>query len=162
MKRKKFNYDQIIEEINKYIISGRCIIYCALPRICKELKTYIANKINECEVDLFHGDLTGERKNLSLTKWKTGVTKIIIAKNAFGMGINTPDVNLIIYFNFPLSLGQYIQENRRAGRDDRKAKSVIFYSKSELKFLYGIISEKKRRKIQMFTTMVAFLLCMVH
>lgn len=80
MKRKKINYDQIIEEINKYIISGRCIIYCALPRICKELKTYIANKINECEVDLFHRDLTGERKNLSLTKWKTGVTKTIIAK----------------------------------------------------------------------------------
>ena len=55
------------------------------------------------------------------------VTKIIIAKNAFGMGINTPDVNLIIYFNFPLSLGQYVQESR----DYRKAKSVIFYSKSE-------------------------------
>lgn len=84
------------------------------------------------------------------------------SKNAFGMRINTPDVNLIIYFNFPLSLGQYVQESRRAGRDYRKAKSVIFYSKSELKFLYGIISEKKRRKIQMFTTMVAFLLCMVH
>jgi superfamily II DNA helicase RecQ len=78
--KKKINYEQIIEEINKYIISGRCIIYCALPRICKELKTYIANKINECEVDLFHRDLTGERKNLSLTKWKTGVTKTIIAK----------------------------------------------------------------------------------
>ncbi len=140
--KKEINYDQIIEEIDKNI-SGRCIIYCASPRICEELKTYVANKINKYEVDLFHGDLTGERKNLSLTKWKTGVTKIIVATSAFGMGINTPDVNLIIHFNFPLSLGQYVQESGRAGRDGTKAKSVIFYSKSELKFLYGIISEKR-------------------
>ncbi|MDW3631843.1 MAG: hypothetical protein QOK71_10425 [Nitrososphaeraceae archaeon] len=66
------------------------------------------------------------------------------------MRINTPDVNLIIYFNFPLSLGQYVQESKRAGGDGRKAKSVIFYSKSELKFLYGIISGKKKKNTNVY------------
>src|SRR6185369_14642607 len=90
-----------------------------------------------------HGDLTGERKNLSLTKWKTGVTKIIITTSAFGMGINTPDVNLIIHFNFPLILDQYVQKSGRTGRNGTEAKSAMFYSKSDLKFLYGIIKKEK-------------------
>ncbi|CAJ0880967.1 5313_t:CDS:2, partial [Entrophospora sp. SA101] len=86
-----------------------------------ELKTYVANKINY-EVGLFHGGLAGEEKNQSLSKWKNKVTKIIIATNAFGMGINIPDVILIINFNFPLSLGQYIQESGRAGRSSAQAR----------------------------------------
>jgi len=94
-------------------------------------------------VGLFHGGLAGEEKNQSLSKWKNKVTKIIIATNAFGMGINTPDVSLIIHFNFPLSLGQYIQESGGAGRSGAQARSIIFYSRSELKLLYGIISEKR-------------------
>ncbi|CAJ0892247.1 10736_t:CDS:1, partial [Entrophospora sp. SA101] len=56
--------------------------------------------------------------------------------NAFGMGINTSDVYLIIHFNFPLSLGQYIQESERAGRDGSQ-------SKSDFKLLYGFISESR-------------------
>ena len=71
------------------------------------------------------------------------MTKIIIATSAFGMGINTPDVNLIIHFNFPLSLDQYVQESGRTGRNGTEAKSVMFYSKSDLKFLYGIIKKEK-------------------
>jgi hypothetical protein len=50
--KKEINYDQVIEKIGENII-GRSIIYCASPRICEELKTYVANKINNCEVDLF-------------------------------------------------------------------------------------------------------------
>ena len=71
------------------------------------------------------------------------MTKIIIATSAFGMGINTPDVNLIIHFNFPLSLDQYVQESGRTGRNGTEAKSVMFYSKSDLKFLYEIIKKEK-------------------
>ncbi|CAJ0833050.1 6457_t:CDS:2, partial [Entrophospora sp. SA101] len=61
--------------------------------------------------------------------------------NAFGMGINTSDVYFIIHFNFPLSLGQYIQESGRAGRDGSQLKCIILYSRSDFKLLYGIISE---------------------
>src|SRR6266511_1911617 len=67
------------------------------------------------------------KKNLLLTKWKTWKT----------------GVNLIIHFNFPLSFGQYVKENERVCRDGTKAKGVIFYSKGELKFLYGKFLEKR-------------------
>ena len=76
-------------------------------------------------------------------KWKTGIAKIIVATNAFGLGINTLDIYLIIHFNFPLSIGQYIQESGRAGRDGSLSKSIILFSRSEFKLLYGIICESR-------------------
>ncbi|CAJ0845033.1 3224_t:CDS:2 [Entrophospora sp. SA101] len=115
--KKEASYSQVVEEINK-TSAGRHIVYCATPEICEDLKIYVTNEITNSEIGLYHGNLSGEEKHMSLMKWKTGNTKIIIATNAFGMGINTSDVYLIINFNFHLSLGQYIQESGRAGRDE--------------------------------------------
>ena len=70
---------------------------------------------------------------------ETGVMKIIMEQ----MHLVQELTNLIIHFNFPLSFGQYVKENERVCRDGTKAKGVIFYSKGELKFLYGIILEKR-------------------
>ncbi|CAJ0830355.1 4212_t:CDS:2 [Entrophospora sp. SA101] len=97
--KKEANYSQVVEEINK-TSTGRCVVYCATPKICEDLKIYVTNEITNCEIDLYH------------------------ATNAFGMGINTSDVYLIIHFNFLLSLGQYIQESGRAGRDGSQSKRI--------------------------------------
>ncbi|CAJ0895586.1 12819_t:CDS:2 [Entrophospora sp. SA101] len=90
--KKDASYGQVVEEINKNP-AGRCIVYCASPKICEDLKIYIINEITNCEVGLYHGNLSGKEKHVSLMKWKTGNTKIIIATNAFGMGINTSDLS---------------------------------------------------------------------
>lgn len=101
----------------------------------------IANFYNEngFQADHYHAGLTMEQRSARQESWQTNQTRIIVATNAFGMGIDKPDVRFVIHKDMPENLEAYYQEAGRAGRDEQKAYAVLLYNhadrlKNEKKF----------------------------
>ncbi|WP_390881637.1 ATP-dependent DNA helicase RecQ [Capnocytophaga leadbetteri] len=80
----------------------------------------------------FHGGLTSEEKNRRLNLWLDNKVRIMVATNAFGMGIDKPDVRMVIHWNIPLTLEDYFQEAGRAGRDGKAASAIMIYNETDI------------------------------
>jgi ATP-dependent DNA helicase RecQ len=78
--------------------------------------------------DFFHAGLTTGEKMRRQNNWKSGECRVVVCTNAFGMGIDKPDVRFVIHYELPGSLEEYFQEAGRAGRDEQKSYAVAFYS----------------------------------
>ena len=90
------------------IQNGKVIIYCATVKSCEETLAQLTSRINPTfNIDIYHGELDGLQKSQTMQKWKNGYIQLMIATNAFGMGINTADIRLVIHITFPLSIGKY-------------------------------------------------------
>ena len=93
--------------INIYneIETGKCILYCHSVNGCESLVTELRTKISE-EIAIYHDELSAKQKSDALLNWKTGKIRIMIATNAFGMGINIPDVRIVIHVGLPMSMSK--------------------------------------------------------
>ena len=80
----------------------------------------------------FHGDMTGIERQEIINQFKTNKANIIFATNAFGMGIDIPDIRLVIHYMIPESVEQYYQEIGRAARDNKAARAIILYSNKNI------------------------------
>jgi ATP-dependent DNA helicase RecQ len=107
---------------------GPGIVYATTRRRTKE----VANILIEhgLSADFYHAGLTAEERQRKQNDWITNQTQIIVSTNAFGMGIDKPDVRFVIHVDLPSSLEAYFQEAGRAGRDEKKAYSVLLVSPS--------------------------------
>ena len=76
--------------------------------VTKEIKEHLSSKISESIISVYHGELGGEKKHSTIIDWKNGIFKIMIATNAFGLGVNTPDVWAVIHWTFPLNISKYV------------------------------------------------------
>ncbi len=83
---------------------------------------------NKIEATYYHGGLTHEEKSSSLSQWKSEKCKVMVATNAFGMGIDKANVRLIIHTHIPQSIENYMQEIGRAGRDGKKAWAYMLFN----------------------------------
>ena len=101
------------------------IIYCSSRRETEEISA--ALNVNGLVSTYFHGGLSTQEKQDRLFAWKSNTTPIIVATNAFGMGIDKADVYLVFHLNLPASLEYYYQEIGRAGRNGQAAKAVLFF-----------------------------------
>ncbi len=115
-----------------YILSrmpGSAIVYARNRKHTKE----IADLLNKQGItaDFYHAGLNNETKDMRQNKWQSGNVRVMIATNAFGMGIDKPDVRIVIHMDLPDSPETYFQEAGRAGRDGLKAYAIILYSKSD-------------------------------
>jgi ATP-dependent DNA helicase RecQ len=81
--------------------------------------------------DFYHAGLSPEMRNAKQDDWKSGRTRIIVATNAFGMGIDKPDVRVVVHLDLPDSIEAYFQEAGRGGRDGEKSYAVLLYNKSD-------------------------------
>lgn len=108
---------------------GSAIIYVRNRRRTKEITELLHNE--GITADFYHAGLDDATKDLRQQRWQTGESRVIVATNAFGMGIDKPDVRIVIHLDLPDSIEAYFQEAGRAGRDGEKAYAVILYSKSD-------------------------------
>lgn len=122
-----YNEDKLqkaLDVLNK--VSGSSVIYVRNRKKTKEISGYL-NK-HKISADFYHAGLTTTIRHQKQDAWISGKVRVMVATNAFGMGIDKPDVRTVIHLDMPDSLEAYYQEAGRAGRDDQKAYAVLFYS----------------------------------
>ncbi|MDR3705099.1 MAG: RecQ family ATP-dependent DNA helicase [Paludibacteraceae bacterium] len=110
-------------------VQGSAIVYVRDRKKTKEIADFLNEKGFSAEH--FHAGISNDSKDAKQTRWKTNQTRVIVSTNAFGMGIDKPDVRLVIHLDLPDSLEAYFQEAGRAGRDGKKAYAVLLYNKSD-------------------------------
>lgn len=107
-------------------IPGSAIVYVRNRRKAKEIAIFLQNE--NIEADFYHAGLNNDVKDLRQEQWQKGLSRVIVATNAFGMGIDKPDVRLVIHMDLPDSLEAYFQEAGRAGRDGKRAYAIVLHS----------------------------------
>lgn len=108
---------------------GSAIIYARNRRRTKEITELLNNE--HITADFYHAGLDDATKDIRQHRWQSGESRVMVATNAFGMGIDKPDVRIVIHMDLPDSIEAYFQEAGRAGRDGQKAYAVILYAKSD-------------------------------
>ena len=128
--------------------SGGAIVYCATRRRTEEVAAFLREK--ELAAAHFHAGLSPETKKNVQARFINGELRVIVATNAFGMGIDKPDVRLVIHADIPGSLENYLQEAGRAGRDRRSARCVLLYTPEDVERQFGMSARSRltQREIQ--------------
>ena len=120
---------------------GGVIIYCATRRQTEEVAGFLQEK--GLQTGFFHGAMPPEAKKDVQHRFIAGDLRAIAATNAFGMGIDKPDVRLVIHADIPGSLENYIQEAGRAGRDQQAARCILMYNRDDVERQFGMSARSK-------------------
>ena len=119
--------DEIVHILNR--VSGSAIVYVRNRQRTQEIAAYLNE--NGISADFYHAGLTSKERSAKQEAWKSNLTRVIVATNAFGMGIDKPDVRVVIHHDLPDTIEAYFQEAGRAGRDEQKAFAVLLYDPSQ-------------------------------
>ena len=119
--------EEILHILNK--VQGSAIIYTRNRKRTREIAEMLIT--NNITATFYHAGLANEAKDQRQKSWLSGENRVMVATNAFGMGIDKPDVRIVIHADVPDSPEAYFQEAGRAGRDGNKAYAVLLYAKSD-------------------------------
>ena len=118
---------------------GTVIIYLRSRNGCVQLAHLLES--HDISATYFHGGLPAEEKNNKLSMWLLNDIRVMVATNAFGMGIDKPDVRWVIHWDIPQTLEDYFQEAGRAGRDGNPAEAIVFYNEVDIKNAEKLLNE---------------------
>lgn len=108
------------------------IIYTSSRKICYDLAKQL--ELLNLSATFYHGGLSVDEKNKNMSLWMSNQKRIMVATNAFGMGIDKSDVRTVVHYHIPLSIENYYQETGRAGRDGQESRAILLFTPYELEF----------------------------
>ncbi len=111
-------------------VPGSSIVYCKSRKHTQQVSEML--KLHGIQSDFYHAGLTNDVRSQKQQDWVNNKIKCMACTNAFGMGIDKPDVRLVVHFDVPDCLENYYQEAGRAGRDSKRAYAVLLFEKDEL------------------------------
>jgi ATP-dependent DNA helicase RecQ len=120
--------NKLLEILEK--VQGSSIIYCSSRKQCKKIAEALL--MQGISADFYHAGLTQSIREQKQLSWIQNKTRIMVCTNAFGMGIDKPDVRTVIHHDIPDCLENYYQEAGRAGRDEKRAYAVLLWQKKDL------------------------------
>ncbi|MBO4397834.1 MAG: RecQ family ATP-dependent DNA helicase [Bacteroidaceae bacterium] len=137
--RETENKDDEMLNILKSIPDGGAIVYTRSRKLTSEIARFLISE--GITADNYHAGLTDAEKDIRQINWTKGRNRVMVATNAFGMGIDKPDVRVVIHYNIPDSIEAYFQEAGRAGRDGQTAYAVLLYNRKDNTTLHKRIQE---------------------
>lgn len=118
---------------------GSAIIYTQNRKKTQEVAEFLT--ANNITAEYYHAGLSSNSKDQREENWKSGKSRVMVATNAFGMGIDKPDVRLVVHTDLPSSIEAYFQEAGRAGRDGQRAYAVALYNRADNHIIKKRISD---------------------
>jgi ATP-dependent DNA helicase RecQ len=145
--RKNISYlVRKVEDKGTYLVKalqdakGSGIVYVRSRKRCKEVAEMLVN--GGISADYYHAGLPDEIRDKKQAAWTAGDTRVIVATNAFGMGIDKAEVRFVMHWDVPDSIENYFQESGRGGRDNKPAYAVLLYSPSDKSRLNDSVRKK--------------------
>jgi ATP-dependent DNA helicase RecQ len=129
---------EVDSKINKTVeilnnVKGSAIVYCKSRRRTKEVSDML--RLYNINAGYYNAGLSNEERSEKQQLWIDNKIRVIVCTNAFGMGIDKPDVRVVIHYDPPDCLENYYQEAGRAGRDEKKAFAVLLYQEKDIELL---------------------------
>ena len=121
--------NRILREALRRTPEGRVIIYCGTRKQADELATELKDEFPS--VDSYHAGMSSEERTRVQQSYERAETRVLAATNAFGMGIDHPDVRLVVHYQMPANIELYYQEMGRAGRDGKDSTCLLLYAKKD-------------------------------
>jgi ATP-dependent DNA helicase RecQ len=129
-----FSVFKVESRINKILqiltnVKGSAIVYCKSRRMTQEVARRL--QLQNISADYYHAGLSNDERSAKQEAWLQNQTRVIVCTNAFGMGIDKPDVRIVVHHDMPDCLENYYQEAGRAGRDGNKSYAVLLYEEKD-------------------------------
>ncbi len=137
---KRPRAQQLLED-NLTTQEGGAVVFVSSRKGAEELSEFLIGQGWPCKH--FHAGLPPGEKTDIQNDFKSGVLRVIVATNAFGMGVDKPDIRLVIHADIPGSLENYLQEAGRAGRDQDNARCVLLYDPQDIEAQFGLSERSK-------------------
>ncbi len=116
------------------------IVYCQTRRSVKDMTQFLFHQ--GLKVSMYHGGMQRKERSLALNNWLNETTPIMVATNAFGMGIDKPNVRFVIHYELPNNPEAYFQEAGRAGRDGNRARTYAFVEPNDTDLLLESVNKQ--------------------
>jgi ATP-dependent DNA helicase RecQ len=130
--RCEFRQDKLatLGRLVRGVEKGTILVYCATRRTVEEVAAWLGH--SHAAVGYYHAGLSDEERRLVHGNFRRGSLRVLVATNAFGMGIDKSDVRLVVHFDVPGSLEAYYQEAGRAGRDGQRAACALLFHERDV------------------------------
>ena len=137
VRKKEDKLGYLAETVSKS--KGTGIIYVRSRKKCREISDLLRQQ--DVAADFYHAGLDPALRKEKQNRWMSGATRVIVATNAFGMGIDKPDVRFVLHLDLPDSLEAYFQEAGRAGRDGERSLALMIYNGTDKRRLHKMVTD---------------------